>query len=51
MAFPTMALIRGSDLLQGTPSLEELKLTYYRLYIQYYQQEYNYLEVRHNSNW
>jgi hypothetical protein len=30
---------------QGTPSLEELKLQYYRLYIQYYQQEHNYLEI------
>jgi hypothetical protein len=31
--------------LQGTPTLNELKLQYYRLYIQYYQQEHNYLEV------
>ena len=30
---------------QGTPSLEELKLQYYRLYIQYYQQQHNYLEI------
>lgn len=30
---------------QGTPTLNELKLQYYRLYIQYYQQEHNYLEI------
>lgn len=30
---------------QGTPSLEELKLQYYRLNIQFHQQEHNYLEI------
>lgn len=30
---------------EGTPTLNELKLQYYRLYIQYYQQEHNYLEI------
>ena len=30
---------------QGTPDLEELKVQYYRLYIQYHQHEHNYLEV------
>lgn len=31
--------------LQGTPSLQELKLMYYRLYIRYHEHDNNYLEM------
>ena len=31
--------------MQGTPTLEELKLQYYRLYIQYHAQDHSYLEI------
>ena len=30
---------------QGTPSLQELKLLYYRLYIRYHEHDNNYLEM------
>lgn len=40
-----LLILSETDFAQGTPTLEELKLQYYRLYIQYYQQEHNYLEI------